>query len=110
MIGRDLASHKNIETVGTLGQVNIDERAKLLTENKPLIGYFLSPASEFLASFQLINKGFPQTLHGYGDEQNNMNKLSAMINNGVKPVSSNKDYSLFISDNTAIVKLGENNN
>lgn len=110
MIGRDLASYKNIETVGTLGQVNIDERAKLLTENKPLIGYFLSPASEFLASFQLINKGFPQTLHGYGDEQNNMNKLSAMINNGVKPVSSNKDYSLFISDNTAIVKLGENNN
>lgn len=110
MIGRDLASYKNIETVGTLGQVNMDERAKLLTENKPLIGYFLSPASEFLASFQLINKGFPQTLHGYGDEQNNMNKLSAMINNGVKPVSSNKDYSLFISDNTAIVKLGENNN
>lgn len=110
MIGRDLMINKEITTIGTVGQVNIDERTKLLMENKPLIGYFLSPASEFLASFQLINKGFPQTLHGYGDEQNNKNVLSRMISSGIKPISTNKEYSLFISGNTAIVSLGANNN
>ncbi|MEL5656455.1 glucosyltransferase domain-containing protein [Serratia ureilytica] len=110
MISRDLLTHNEITTIGTVGQVNINERAKLLVDNKPLIGYFLSPASEFLASFQLINKGFPQTLHGYGDEQNNKNVLSRMISSGIKPISTNKEYSLFISGNTAIVSLGTDNN
>ncbi|EGT0660665.1 glucosyltransferase domain-containing protein [Citrobacter werkmanii] len=110
MIAQDIATHKDIASIGTVGQLDKNERARLLIDNKPLIGYFVSPATEFLASYQLVNKGFTQTLHGYGDEQENKNKLSDMIKKGIKPVSSNKYYSLFISDNNAIVFLGKYNN
>lgn len=79
MIARDIATHKDIASIGTVGQLNKNERARLLIDNKPLIGYFVSPATEFLASYQLVNKRFTQTLHGYGDEQGNKNKLSDMI-------------------------------
>ncbi|HGM5490495.1 TPA: glucosyltransferase domain-containing protein [Serratia fonticola] len=109
MIARDIVNHPKIELIGTIGQVNIDERVKLIMSSKPLVGYFLSPASEFLASFQLINKGLTQTLHGYVDEQANMNRLAKMIDKGIKPISSNKDYSLYIFENEAIVTLGVTN-
>lgn len=79
MIAQDIATHKDIASIGTVGQLNKNERAKLLIDNKPLIGYFVFPATEFLASYQLVNKGFTQTLHGYGDEQENKNRLSDMI-------------------------------
>lgn len=110
MIAQEMMSYPNIESIGTIGQVNINERTKLIIDNKPLIGHFLSPASEFIASFQLINKGFTQTLHGYGDEQANINRLAGMIEKGIKPVSSNKDYSLYVSGNEAIVTLGTTKN
>lgn len=110
MIAREMLNYPNIESIGTTGQVNINERTKLIMENKPLIGHFLSPASEFIASFQLINKGFTQTLHGYVDEQANMDRLAGMIEKGIKPVSSNKDYSLYVSGNEAIVTLGTTKN
>ncbi|MOA22012.1 hypothetical protein D3C78_1425400 [compost metagenome] len=110
MIAREMLSYPNIESIGTTGQVNINERTKLIMENKPLIDHFLSPASEFIASFQLINKGLTQTLHGYGDEQTNMDRLAGMREKGIKPVSSNKDYSLYVSGNEAIVTLGSANN
>lgn len=110
MISRDIINHSNVKLIGTTGQVNINERARLLMDNKPLIGYFLSPASEFLASFQLINKGLPQTLHGYGDEQSNKNKLAYIVGKGIKPFSSNKDYSLYFLDDEVIVSLGNNKN
>ena len=110
MIAQDIATHKDIVSIGTVGQLNKNERARLLIDNKPLIGYFVFPATKFLASYQLINKGFTQTLHGYGDEQKNKNILSEMIKKGIKPVSSNEYYTLFISDNNAIVFLGKYNN
>ncbi|MEG1155500.1 MAG: glucosyltransferase domain-containing protein [Acinetobacter sp.] len=110
MIAQDISNHKNITSIGTVGQLNANERAELLINNKPLIGYFVSPATEFLASFQLLNKGLPQTRHGYGDAQENKNQLTEMVNKGIKPVTSNQYYSLFISDNTAIVFLGKYNN
>lgn len=108
MIARDIINHQDIKTIGTIDQVNINERTKLLMENKPLISYFLSPASEFLASFQLINKGLPQTSHGYEDEGKNKIKLADIKAQGFKPVISNKDYSLYIFGDKAIVKLGSN--
>ncbi|HGW6102557.1 TPA: glucosyltransferase domain-containing protein [Citrobacter werkmanii] len=110
MIAQDIANHKNIVSIGTVGQLNANERAKLIIENKPLVGHFVFPATEFLASFQLINKGLLQTQHGYSDVQENKIKLANMISKGIKPVSSNQYYSLFISDNTAIVFLGKYNN
>ncbi|HBE9115538.1 Uncharacterised protein [Citrobacter braakii] len=110
MIAQDIATHKDIVSIGTVGQLNKNERARLLIDNKPLIGHFVFPATEFLASYQLVNKGFTQTLHGYGDEQENKNKLSDIIKKGIKPVSSNEYYTLFISDNNAIVFLGKYNN
>lgn len=110
MIAQDIATHKDIVSIGTVGQLNKNERARLLIDNKPLIGHFVFPATEFLASFQLINKGLLQTQHGYSDVQENKIKLANMINKGIKPVSSNQYYSLFISDNTAIVFLGKYNN
>ncbi|AYO37456.1 glucosyltransferase domain-containing protein [Serratia sp. P2ACOL2] len=110
MISRDIINHPDVKLIGTTGQVNINERARLLMDNKPLIGYFLSPASEFLASFQLINKGLPQTLHGYGDEQSNKNKLAYIVGKGIKPFLSNKDYSLYFFDNEVIVSLGYSKN
>ncbi|PNK89142.1 Uncharacterised protein [Serratia odorifera] len=110
MVSRDIISHPNVKLIGTIGQVNINERARLLMDNKPLIGYFLSPASEFLVSFQLINKGLPKTLHGYGDEQSNKNKLAYIVGKGINPFSSNKDYSLYFFDNEVIVSLGDNKN
>lgn len=110
MIAKDIASNKNINSIGTVGHLNLNERAKLLIENKPLISYFVFPATQFLASFQLINKGFPQTLHGYGNESGNKEQLTDMINKGIKPISSNEYYSLFISDNNAIVYLGNYHN
>lgn len=109
MIAKDIANHKNIISIGTVGILSFNERTKLIIDSKPLIGYFILPATEFLASFQLINKGLPQTLHGYGEEQENKNRLADMINKGVRPVSSNEYYSLFISDNSAIVVLGKSN-
>ncbi|HEH4463070.1 TPA: glucosyltransferase domain-containing protein [Citrobacter braakii] len=110
MIAQDIATHKDIVSIGTVGQLNKNERARLLIDNKPLIGHFVFPATEFLASYQLVNKGFTQTLHGYGDEQENKNKLSDIIKKGIKPVSSNEYYTLFISDNNAIVFLGKYSN
>ncbi|PQK89450.1 hypothetical protein CG432_12265 [Pantoea ananatis] len=106
MVTRDLINIKNIHSIGTVGQINIDERAKLLMENKPLIGHFLSPASQFLASFQLINKGFTQTTHGYGNEDDNHQLLQKMLQKGINPVIANSAYSLYVEDGTAIVKLG----
>ncbi|WP_168415910.1 glucosyltransferase domain-containing protein [Erwinia amylovora] len=108
MIAKDISSHNDLTSIGTVGWLNFNERTKILIENKPLIGYFVFPATEFLASFQLINKGLPQTLHGYGDEKGNKDRLANMINKGVTPVSYNEYYSLFISDNNAIVVLGRN--
>ena len=110
MIAQDIATHKDIVSIGTVGQLNKNERARLLIDNKPLIGHFVFPATEFLASYQLVNKGFTQTLHGYGDEQENKNKLSDIIKKGIKPVSLNEYYTLFISDNNAIVFLGKYSN
>ncbi|EPS2039349.1 glucosyltransferase domain-containing protein [Citrobacter braakii] len=110
MIAQDIATHKDIVSIGTVGQLNKNERARLLIDNKPLIGHFVFPATEFLASYQLVNKGFTQTLHGYGDEQENKNKLSDIIKKGIKPVSSNEYYTLFISDDNAIVFLGKYSN
>jgi len=106
MVAQKIISYKDIDTVRTVGQVNIDERAKLLEKNKPLIRYFLSPASEFLASFQLINKGLTQTKHGYGEENDNRQQLQKMLKEGIIPVVSNSAYSLYIEKNTALVKLG----
>jgi len=106
MVARDIINIKNIHSVGTVGQVNIDERAKLLMENKPLIGYFLSPASQFLASFQMINKGLKQTTHGYVNEVDNTRLLQTMVQKGINPVVSNSAYSVYVEDGTAIVKLG----
>lgn len=106
MIAQDLASFKDIDSIGTVGQLDLGQRTKLLAENKPLIYDFLEPAHDFLASFQLVNKGFPQTRHGYGEEQDKRNQLMGMISKGVKPATSNKYYSLFISDSTAMVLLG----
>jgi hypothetical protein len=110
MIAQDIATHKNIESIGTVGQLNINERAKLLIDNKPLIGYFVFPATQFLASFQLVNKGLPQTRHGYTDVDESKNEFANMVNQGIKPVSSNEYYSLFIMNNAAIVYLGKFNN
>jgi hypothetical protein len=110
MIASEIMSYPNMESIGTVGQVNINERTRLIMNNKPLIGHFLSLAAEFIASFQLINKGFTQTLHGYGDEQANRNRLAGIIEKGIKPVSSNKDYSLYVSGNEAIVTLGTTRN
>jgi hypothetical protein len=90
--------------------LNINERAKLLIDNKPLIGYFVFPATQFLASFQLVNKGLPQTRHGYTDVDESKNEFANMVNQGIKPVSSNEYYSLFIMNNAAIVYLGKFNN
>lgn len=106
MVARDIINIKNIQSVGTVGQVNIDERAKLLMENKPLIGYFLSPASQFLASFQMINKGLTQTTHGYVNEVDNTRLLQTMVQKGINPVVSNSAYSVYVEDGMAIVKLG----
>lgn len=108
MIARDLLAYAKVNNIGTVGEINLNERVKLLVTNKPLIGYFLSPASEFVASFQLINKGFTQTLHGYDDEQKNINTLFSLFDQNISPVVSNKEYSLFISGDTAIVFLGSN--
>lgn len=110
MIAQDIATHKDITSIGTVGQLNKNERAKLLIDNKPLIGYFVYPATQFLASFQLVNKGLPQTRHGYTDVDESKNQLANMINKGIQPVSSNEYYSLFIENNAAIIYLGKFNN
>ncbi|GBU13114.1 hypothetical protein AwEntero_17150 [Enterobacterales bacterium] len=106
MISRDVINHQDIKTIITTGQVNINERTKLLIENKPLIDDFLSPASQFLASFQLINKGLTQTTHGYGEENNNNITLQNMVNKGIKPIISNTEYSIYLKDSLAVIKLG----
>ncbi|WP_230326433.1 hypothetical protein [Citrobacter sp. Res13-Sevr-PEB04-36] len=110
IIAKDIAGYESIATIGTVGGLDLSERAKLLAENKPLIKHFLSPATEFLASYQLINKGLSQTKHGYDNENENKDQLNNMTSKGAKPVSSNKYYSLFVSGNNAIVFLGKYNN
>lgn len=106
MAAKDMLNYESVKSVSTVGQVNINERARLLIENKPLIGYFLSPAAEFMASFQLIDKGVLQTSHGYGEEQGNNTTLKNIINEKIKPVVANNEYSIYIQDNLAIIKLG----
>ncbi|WP_439413082.1 glucosyltransferase domain-containing protein [Enterobacter ludwigii] len=106
MISRDLIKHPTIETIVTVGQVSVSERAKLIVKSKPLINYFLSPATQFLASFQLINKGFIQTTRGYGEEDDNKKTLLILRDEGIKPIVSNKEYAIYLKDNLAIIQLG----
>lgn len=106
IIAAEMMNHQEIKTIITTGQVNLSERVKLLIDNKPLINHFLSPATQFIASFQLINKGLIQTTHGYGQEHSNAQKLKSIISEGVKPIIANAEYAIYLKDNLAIVKLG----
>lgn len=108
MITRDLINHPGINTILTTGQVNLNERAKLLINNKPVIHYFVSPAGQFLASFQLINKGLTQTTHGYGEENDNKKILQHMIEQGTEPTVCNPEYCIYIKNDLAMIKLGNN--
>lgn len=106
MISRDLIQYHDINKIITTGQLDVNERARLIVNSKPLIGYFLTPATQFLASFQLMDKGFIQTTRGYVDEADNTTTLQNIISEGIKPTVSNAKYSIYIKDDLAIVKLG----
>ncbi|WP_369789778.1 glucosyltransferase domain-containing protein [Rouxiella sp. WC2420] len=106
MIAKDVITHPDIVSTITVGQVNINERTQLILNSKPLVGYFLSPATQFLASFQLINKGLTSTTYGYGEEENNSQVLQKLIIDGVRPEIKNAEYSIYFNKNVAIIKLG----
>jgi len=106
IITQDLLKSGELKTITLIGQVNINPRAAILVKNKPLLNYFLSPASGFLASYQLINKGFMQTTHGYDKAQEERIIEATIIAHNTKPQISNQEYSIYISDNNAVVALG----
>lgn len=109
MITKDVITHPDIASTITVGQININERTKLIINNKPLVGYFLSPATQFLASFQLMNKGLTSTTYGYNEEEKNSQTLQKLIIDGIKPDIKNAEYSIYFNKNIAIIKLGSTN-
>ena len=108
MIAKDLLHYGEINKIKIVGQVKLDKRTEILVKNKPVMKYFISPASEYIASFQLINKGFPQTTHGYSEEWKNEQSFTEYINRDVKPIVSNSEYSIYVDNKVAIIKFWNN--
>jgi len=108
MIAKDLLHYGEINKIKIVGQVRLDKRTELLVKNKPVMKYFISPASEYIASFQLINKGFSQTTHGYSEESKNEKSLEGYIQRGVIPIITNSEYSIYVDNKVAIIKLWNN--
>jgi len=108
-ISQDLLDIKNLKAITITGEMNISPSVSILVRNKPLISYFLSPAAGFTADYQLINKGFLQTTNGYDKKQEDRLEKAINLTHTINPVKKNTQYSLYLSNNEAIVKLGNDN-
>ncbi|GKX50978.1 glucosyltransferase domain-containing protein [Budvicia aquatica] len=108
MISRDLLKIGELNEIRTIGTININERTKIILNQKPAINYFLSPAEEFIASFQLVNKGFTNTNHGYWEEHKNKIIFNNFLSENISPLIQNREYSIYVKDKTAIIRLGNN--
>lgn len=106
IITQDLLKSGELKTITIIGEMNISPRAAILVKNKPLLNYFLSPACGFVASYQLINKGFLQTTHGYDQKQEERIIEGINIAHNSKPQITNQEYRIYISGNNAVVALG----
>lgn len=107
MVSYDLLNTPDIKQIKTFGSINFSKRAELLAKEKPLINQSISRASEFLATFQLQNKGLIGVSEGYGIEKKNGLMLDKFIHEGVTPIKSNSEYSIYVKNGIAIVVFGK---
>lgn len=107
MVAYDLLNTPGITQIKTYGSINFSKRAELLAKEKPLINQSISRASEFLATFQLQNKGLIGVSEGYGIEKKNGLILEKFIKEKVVPIKSNSEYSIYVKNGIAIVVFGK---
>lgn len=99
----DLRKEKGIEDVRFAGQLKLSPFATLISRNSPLTREFISPASEWLAAFQLHEAGVKNVYLGYGKESFNKNLIEKSNKNAIV---KSYDYIIYKFNNTAIVELG----
>lgn len=103
MVAYDLMNINGIQKIKTVGKIRFSKRAELLTNDKPLISQSISRATEFLATYQIVNKGLKGVSDGYGIEKSNKEELDSFKSNGVKPYVDNNEYSIYENNGVAIV-------
>lgn len=106
MVTYDLLNLPNIKEIKTFGSINYSERSELIASERPLVNQSLSRASEFLATFQLQNKGLIGVSVGYGIEKKNGLMLEEFIRENIKPIIKNSEYSIYVKNDIAIVVFG----
>lgn len=99
----DLRSINDIKDVRFAGQLNLSPVSNRIVQNSPLTNYFVSPASEWLAAFQLHEAGVSGVYLGYGKEVFNKNLIKKSNGN---VIARSYDYIIYRFNNTAIVELG----
>ncbi|WP_407732282.1 glucosyltransferase domain-containing protein [Pseudocitrobacter faecalis] len=103
MVAHDLINIEGIKQIKTVGKVRLNKRAELLANEKPLIYHSVSRASEFLVTYQMVNKGLIGVSEGYGIESQNRNMVLSFKKEGVLPLIRNIEYSIYIKDGIAVV-------
>lgn len=106
MISYDILNRHGIEQTLTVGTINFSKRAELIAKERPLVNGLLSRATEFLATFQLYNKGLPGVKVGYGIETKNKQILNKFKDEKISPFVSNSEYRIYEKNGVAVVELG----
>lgn len=106
MISYDILNRKNIKQILTVGTINFSKRSELIAKERPLVNASISRATEFLATYQLSNKGLPGVRVGYGIEKNNKKILDEFKKEKITPFVSNSEYSIYEKNGVAVVALG----
>lgn len=107
MVSYDLLHKEGVNKILTVGSMKLNERTKLILENKPSVKYLAMGSTEFLITFQLKNKGLNGVEDGYGIERRNKELLSAFISEGISPFILNEMYSIYLKDGVAIIAFNE---
>lgn len=103
MVAHDLINIEGIKQIKTVGKVRLNKRAELLANDKPLIYHSVSRASEFLVTYQMVNKGLIGVSEGYGIESKNKNIVLSFKKEGILPLIKNIEYSIYVKDGIAVV-------
>lgn len=106
MISYDILNIHGIKQILTVGSINFSKRAEIISKERPLVNASVSRATEFLATYQLYNKGLPGVREGYGIENKNKQILNKLKEENITPLISNSEYKIYEKNGVAVVELG----
>lgn len=106
MISYDILNRHGIKQILTVGSINFSKRAEIISKERPLVNASVSRATEFLATYQLYNKGLPGVREGYGIENKNKQILNKLKEENITPFISNSEYKIYEKNGVAVVELG----